>query len=172
VSSGLKEELKWSVPCYTYNRKNIVALAAFKDCVEISFFKGALLHDPQNYLIARGENSQHGKGLRFTDSRKIILFKKIILDFIKEAIENEVNGLKIQTKSIPEPMPLELQEYLSQHKTLSEAYYALTPGKQRSYIIYISGAKQSETRIKRIAQCIDKILRGEGFHDTYKKAGK
>lgn len=165
LQTGLTEELKWSMPCYTLNGKNILMLAAFKDYCSLSFFKGSLLKDELSLLISPGENSNTVRQFRFTDSKQIIKIKKVILQYIKESIAIEQSGVKIiATKSEKEIIP-ELQEAFDQNPKLETAFYKLTPGRQRGYLIYFSDAKQSATRASRIQKYVAKILAGQGFHD-------
>ena len=165
LQTGLTEELKWSMPCYTLNGKNILMLAAFKDYCSLSFFKGSLLKDELSLLISPGENSNAVRQFRFTDAKQIIKIKKTILQFINEAIAIEESGAKIiPAKSKKEIIP-ELQDAFSHNSKLEIAFYKLTPGRQRGYLIYFSDAKQSATRTSRIQKYTPKILAGKGFHD-------
>lgn len=165
LQAGLIEELKWSMPCYTLNGKNILMLAAFKDYCSLSFFKGSLLKDELSLLISPGENSNAVRQFRFTDAKQIIKIKKTILQFINEAIAIEESGAKIiPAKSKKEIIP-ELQDAFSHNPKLEIAFYKLTPGRQRGYLIYFSDAKQSATRTSRIQKYTSKILAGKGFHD-------
>jgi uncharacterized protein YdeI (YjbR/CyaY-like superfamily) len=165
LQTGLTEELKWSMPCYTLNGKNILMLAAFKDYFSLSFFKGSLLKDELSLLISPGENSNAVRQFRFTDTKQIIKIKKVILQYIQESIAIEQSGVKIiATKSEKEIIP-ELQEAFDQNPKLETAFYKLTPGRQRGYLIYFSDAKQSATRTARIQKYVAKILAGQGFHD-------
>lgn len=166
--TGLKEECKWGVPCYTLNGKNVLMLSAFKDYCFVSFFKGALLSDPDALLSSPGENSQHTKLYKFTTGLEVLDHKENLLSFIQQAINIEKLGLKVETIPNPEPVPEELLTRMEEIPALKQSFYQLTPGKQRGYKIYISQAKQSISRMKRVDQCIPKILNGEGFHDKYK----
>jgi uncharacterized protein YdeI (YjbR/CyaY-like superfamily) len=153
------------MPCYTLNGKNILMLAAFKDYCSLSFFKGSLLKDELSLLISPGENSNAVRQFRFTDTKQIIKIKKVILQYIQESIAIEQSGVKIiATKSEKEIIP-ELQEAFDQNPKLETAFYKLTPGRQRGYLIYFSDAKQSATRTARIQKYVAKILAGQGFHD-------
>ncbi|HRH99455.1 MAG TPA: YdeI/OmpD-associated family protein [Saprospiraceae bacterium] len=163
LSTGLKEELKWSFPCYTFESHNVVMIAAFKDYCAVSFFKGALLKDNDKLLSSHGSSSQAVRIIKFLSVDEIIEKENKIKEYIQNAINNELKGLKIQFKKNPEPIPAELMTALDKFEQLKTAFNALTPGKQRSYILYISQAKQTVTREKRVEQCIPKILRGEAF---------
>ncbi len=172
LECGLSEELKWSQPCYTYNGNNLLLVAAFKDFATLSFFKGALLKDPKTILVAPGENSQATRQFRFTDSRQIIEKTAIIKQYIYEAIEVEIAGLKVAFKKQLEPIPEELAEQFSLHPTLKKAFENLTPGRQRGYVLYFSQPKQSTTRKARIEKYMPQILKGQGIQDAYKYAKK
>ena len=165
LHAGLKEELKWSMPCYTIDGKNILIIAAFKDYCSVSFFKGALLKDTKQLLATPSENSNASRQLKFTDTKQIIKFEKEILKYIKEAVAIEQSGAKIpKPKSEKEIIP-ELKKEFEDNPELEDAFYKLTPGRQRGYLIYFSDAKQSATRTSRIQKYINKILDGKGFHD-------
>lgn len=165
LDSELTEDHKWGVACYTYRGKNVSLLAAFKDYASLSFFKGALLPDPKKLLVQAGENTQVARVLQFTDVNDILKDEGAIRELIKEAIKAEKEGRKGEYKKNPEPMPEELETALEENPDLKEAYEALTPGRQRSYILHVSQAKNPSTRISRIQKCIPKIMEGKGFHD-------
>lgn len=169
LDCGLDEEVKWGVPCYTFNGKNIVNIGAFKSFAALSFFKGSLIEDVHNILLKPGENSQSGRLIKFTDPRQIIEQEDILKEYIFQAIEVEKLGLKVEFKKNPEPVPDELHLIFEEFPEVQEAFYDLTPGRQRGYIIHFSQPKQSITRTERIKKCIPKILNGEGFNDEYKK---
>lgn len=163
---GLTEEIKWGVPCYTLDGKNILNIAAFKEYAALSFFKGALLKDPRNILEKPGENSQAGRLLKFTDPRQVADLEKDLKAYIFEAIEVEKQGLKVDFKAKNElEYPEELIQKFGEAPELQEAFEALTPGRQRGYILHFSQPKQSATRTSRIEKCVEKILAGKGFHD-------
>ena len=165
LQTGLTEELKWSMPCYTLNGKNILMLAAFKDYCSLSFFKGSLLKDELSLLISPGENSNAVRQFRFTDVKQIVKIKNKILQYIKESIAIEQSGAKIIATTSEKEIITELQDAFIQNPKLEIAFYKLTPGRQRGYLIYFSDAKQSATRISRIQKYAAKILAGKGFHD-------
>jgi uncharacterized protein YdeI (YjbR/CyaY-like superfamily) len=165
LECGLKEELKWSQPCYTLDNKNILLVTAFKEYATIAFFKGALLKDPEKILVAPGENSQAVRQLRFNRVEDIIKMELVITAYINEAIKLEQEGSKLSFKKNPEPIPEELQSKLDHDPTFKAAFEALTPGRQRGYIIHFSQPKQSKTREARIEKSIPKILNGIGFND-------
>lgn len=163
----LTEELKWGVPCYTFNNKNIIMIAAFKAYASLSFFKGALLTDNENILLKPGENSQAARIIKYTNPEQIIAQTEIIKSYINQAIALEKLEQKVEFKKNFEPIPLELTDIFNKDSELKNAFYALTQGRQRGYIIYFSQPKQSQTRVSRIEKCRDKILNGEGLNDKY-----
>lgn len=166
LDCGLTEELKWGVPCYTFDKNNIAIIGAFKEFCALSFFKGSLLKDNEKILVKPGENSQAARIVKFTDVQKIIEHEKILKDYIKEAIEIERSGLKVKFKDVSEfKVPEELQTKLDELPHLKTAFTALTPGRQKGYILYFSQPKQSKTRTARIEKCMPKILIGKGLHD-------
>lgn len=167
LSCGLTEELKWGVPCYTYNEKNVLIMSAFKEYCSISFFKGALMEDNFNVLIKPGDGSQAARLLKFTNPEQIANQTEIIKTYILQAIGIEQLGLKVAFKPNPEPIPEELLAKFEDFPALKEAFQALTPSRQRGYIIYFTQPKQSQTRINRIEKCIPKIFKGEGLNDKY-----
>jgi uncharacterized protein YdeI (YjbR/CyaY-like superfamily) len=164
--SELTEEIKWYQPCYTYDGSNVVILSGFKEYCALSFFKGVLMNDPDNALIQPTENMQAGRHLRFTSIEEIEDQKDLIKKYLKEAIEVEKKGLKVEFKKTSEfDMPEELEEKLAEDPEFKEAFEALTPGRQRGYILHFSGAKQSKTRIARIERCVPKIFEGKGHNE-------
>lgn len=166
LDCGLTEERKWGVPCYTHNGSNILMMAAFKDNCTLSFFKGALLKDDHKILEKPGENTQSGRVIRFTDVERIAALEPVLKTYIFEAIEVEKAGLKVNFKKASEyEVPEEFQKRLDGDPELKAAFKALTPGRQKGYLLYFSSAKQSKTREARIEKYIPKILRGIGFHD-------
>ena len=165
LDCGLTEEVKWGCPCYTYNNKNVLMLAALKSYCAVSFFKGVLLNDSKNILDKPGENSQHGRLIKFTKDSDLAAMEKTIKQYIKQAIEIEKAGLKVETVPNPEPIPDEFKQVMDENPELKSAFFALTPGRQRSWILHFSSAKQAQTRISRIEKYTPKILQGKGFHD-------
>ena len=166
LETELVEDLKWGCPCYTYDGKNIFLIHGFKDYCALLFFKGALMKDPENILIQQTENVQVARQIRFTDVQQIIDLEKILRAYIFEAVEIEESGAKVEMKKTKEfEMPEEFQQQLDQNHDLKEAFQALTPGRQRAYLLYFSSAKQSKTRTSRIEKCIPEILNGKGLND-------
>ncbi|MEZ4987359.1 MAG: YdeI/OmpD-associated family protein [Saprospiraceae bacterium] len=168
LESGLTEEIKWGVPVYTHHGKNVVMVSAFKDYCFLSFFKGVLLADKQGILVQRG-NAQSDRMFPVTHSTDIAAHSPILQAYIAEAIAIEESGEKVVFQRNPEPVPPELEAKFVETPAFKKAFYALTPGKQRGYIIHFSQPKQASTRTARIEKNVDKIMRGEGFHDDYRK---
>ncbi|MFM9065414.1 MAG: YdeI/OmpD-associated family protein [Pirellula sp.] len=166
LQAGLVEEIKWSVPCYTHKGKNIAVVAALKDHCSVSFFKGAGLDDPSGVLERPGENSQAARVLRLTSTKQIRGLGTAIEGFIRQAVTLEESGYKLP-KTSPTQMywPSELVRALEGDSRLREAFEALTPGRQRGYLLYVAGAKQSKTRMDRIEKNRERILNGLGLHD-------
>jgi uncharacterized protein YdeI (YjbR/CyaY-like superfamily) len=162
----LTEEVKWGQACYTSDGKNIVLIHGFKDYCALLFFKGALLKDPEHILIQQTDNVQAGRQIRFTSVHEIVEMKPTIQAYVQEAIEVEKAGLKVELKKTSQfKVPEELQSKLDKNSTLKKAFAALTPGRQRGYILYFSGPKQSATRLSRVQKCIPQILKGKGLLD-------
>ncbi len=166
LSCGLTEELKWGVPCYTYQQHNVLIVAAFKEYCSVSFFKGVLLPDPHALLQTPGENSQASRLLRFTSSKQITELESELKGFIQAAIEVERTGKKVEFKAKDQlVIPEELQIKFEQLPALERAFRALTPGRQRGYILHFTAAKQSKTRFARIEKWIPHILSGKGWNE-------
>lgn len=166
LDSPLTEEVKWRVPCYTFENHNVVILGAFKEHCVLSFVKGALLKDPRGILAFPGENTQSARVVRFANVGEIVKIASVLKAYIKEAISVEKAGLKVPLKKITErPIPEELQNKFNDAPALKAAFEALTPGRQRAYLLYFSGAKQSKTREARIEKCAPQILNGKGMDD-------
>lgn len=166
LSLGLNEELKWGVPVYTFQKNNILVLAAFKEYCALSFFKGALLNDANHILSKPGENTQSARIIRFTDVQEIIEMEYILKTYIFEAIEVEKLGLKVDFKEKTELIfPEELQTQLDSDPTFKAAFEKLTMGRQRAYCLYFSAPKQSKTRQERIKKYTQHILAGKGIND-------
>ena len=163
LDCGLTEELKWGKPCYTYQKSNIVIIQGFKEFCALLFCKGALLNDHNGILKKFGW--QAARRIPFTNVREIDETESILKAYIREAIEAEKAGLAVNFKKNPEPIPEEFQNKLDEIPTLKTAFDALTPGRQRGYILYFSGAKQSKTRESRIEKCMQQILKGKGLDD-------
>ena len=166
LGSGLAEKLKWGVPCYTLEDHNIVLIHVFKDYCALLFFKGVLLKDPKGILIQQTKNVQVARQLRFTGTAEITRMKTTIRTYIKEAIAIEQSGVKPTLKKTTEfTMPAEFKTKLDESAALKNAFYALTPGRQRGYLLHFSSAKQSATREARIEKNTKKILQGKGLED-------
>jgi uncharacterized protein YdeI (YjbR/CyaY-like superfamily) len=166
LDCGLTEELKWGVPCYTFEKRNIVLIHGFKEYCALLFFKGALLNDARGILIQQTENVQAARQVRFTNVREIVKLKPILKAYIYEAIEVEKAGLKVNLKKTTAfKIPQEFQTKLDEIRALKTSFDALTPGRQRAYILYFSAPKQSKTRESRVEKCMQKILNGKGLND-------
>lgn len=162
----LEECLKWGKPCYSYQNKNIVIIQSFKEHCNLGFFNGASLKDPNKLLLKAGEHSQGGRQLRFKDSKDIINSKAVIRSYIKQSIELNESNVKLKpTERVDEIIVTELQDVLKKTPAFKKAFESLTPGRQRGYLIYFSGAKQSETRAARIKNYTTKIMCGKGLND-------
>jgi uncharacterized protein YdeI (YjbR/CyaY-like superfamily) len=166
LSCDLVEELKWGQPCYTYNKVNIVLIHGFKDYCALLFMKGALLKDPKKVLIQQTENVQSARQIRFTSVQQITKMKATIKAYVYEAVKVEESGAKVELKTTKEfPMPAEFKTKLDKSAALKKAFYALTPGRQRGYLLYFSSAKQAKTREQRIEKYAPQILEGKGLED-------
>ena len=166
LECGLTEELKWGCPCYTFHKSNIVLIHTFKEYCALLFFKGALLNDPNGILIQQTENVQSARQIRFTNVKEISKLEKVLKSYVYEAIEVEKAGLKVTLKKTKEfPMPAEFDKVLKKNKTLKKAFEALTPGRQRAYLLFFAAPKQSVTRDSRIEKSIPAILKGKGLND-------
>jgi uncharacterized protein YdeI (YjbR/CyaY-like superfamily) len=166
LGCGLTEELKWGKPCYTFQNSNVVIIQGFKEYCALLFPKGVLLKDPEGILIQQTENVQAARQIRFTNVREIVEMEPILKAYIQEAIEVEKAGLKLNYKKISEfKIPEELKERFDELPPLKTAFEALTPGRQRGYILYFSGAKQSKTRQARVEKCMEQILNRKELDD-------
>ncbi|WP_031461872.1 YdeI/OmpD-associated family protein [Paenibacillus polymyxa] len=162
----LTEELKWGKPCYMFQNSNIAIIQGFKEHCALMFFKGALLKDPNGILIKPGEDTQAGRQIRFTNVEEIVEMETILKAYIIEAIEVEKAGLKVDFKKNTELIfPEEFQAKLDENPALKTAFAALTPGRQRAYIMHFAAPKQSKTRESRIEKCMQDILAGKGLND-------
>lgn len=166
LDCGLTEELKWGKPCYTYQNSNIVLIHGFKEYCALLFFKGALLKDSKGILIQQTANVQAARQIRFTNVQEIVKMQSILKSYIKEAIDVEKAGLQVSYKKTSEfAIPDEFQNRLNNSPPLKKAFNALSPGRQRGYILHFSAAKQSETRKSRVEKCVPQILKGKGLND-------
>jgi uncharacterized protein YdeI (YjbR/CyaY-like superfamily) len=166
LESGLEEEVKWGQPCYSLNGKNVLIIHGFKEYCAILFVKGALLKDPKGILVQQTENVQSARQIRFSSVKDIEKMEKAIKAYVKEAIENEKSGLKVELKKTSDyEVPDEFKIRLDKDRALKTAFESLTPGRQRAYLYYFSQAKQSATREARVEKCAPKILEGLGLDD-------
>ena len=166
LDCGLTEALKWGCPCYTYNNNNVVLIHAFKEYCALLFFKGALLNDRDGILIRQTENVQSARQIRFTNAQEVTRLSKTIRAYIYEAVEVEKAGLKVTPKKTAAyKIPEEFEKRLKKNAGLKKAFDALTPGRQRGYLLHFSSAKQSATRESRIDRAVPLIMRGKGLDD-------
>lgn len=166
LDSGLTEELKWGCPCYTFQKSNIVLIHGFKDYCALLFMKGALLNDDNGILVQQTENVQSARQIRFRSIRDIFDMEPLLKAYIHEAIEVERAGLKVKLKKASEfAMPEEFQNKLDAIPALKTAFYELTPGRQRGYLLHFSSAKQAKTRASRVEKYMPHILDGKGLDD-------
>lgn len=162
----LVEELKWKHPCYTFNGGNVILLGGFKEYCVISFIKGTLLKDENGILTQQGENNQSVRVVKFTSVKEILELEPILKSYIYEAIEVEKAGLKVAYKKVDDfDVPEELQAKFKSDKEYKEAFEALTPGRQKGFLLHFSGAKQSATRVSRIEASIERVFKGKGIND-------
>jgi uncharacterized protein YdeI (YjbR/CyaY-like superfamily) len=166
LDRDLTEETKWGKPCFTYRKKNVAIVIPLRDACALSFFKGALLNDPKHILQKIGEHTQAGRWIKFTSLKEITALQSILGNYIDEAIEIEESGKKVTLRKAPEyAVPEELQGRLDAAPELRAAFEALTPGRRKSYIFHVSGAKQVKTRTARAERCVPMILSGRGFNE-------
>lgn len=166
LACDLVEELKWGVPCYTLDNANVVLIHGFKEYCALLFMKGALMKDPKAILVQQTENVQSARQIRFTDVKQIEKLKTVIKTYIKDAIAVEKSGAKVEFKKATDFVVVEeFQRQLDQSTHLKEAFEALTPGRQKGYLLHFSSAKQSKTREARVEKAIPKILEGLGMDD-------
>jgi uncharacterized protein YdeI (YjbR/CyaY-like superfamily) len=162
----LTEELKWGCPCYTFDGSNIVLIHVFKQYCAFLFFKGALLKDPQGILVQQTENVQAARQIRFTNVQEILDLEPVLKKYILEAAKVEEAGLKVELKKTKEfEIVAEFQDKLNKDRKLKSAFYALTPGRQRAYLLHFAAPRQSKTRESRIEKCTPQILDGKGLND-------
>jgi len=166
LGCGLAEEVKWGCPCYTFDKNNIVLIHVFKEYCALLFFKGALLKDPAGILIQQTKNVQAARQARFTGVREIVKLRGILKAYIQAAIDVEKAGKKVPLKKVSEfAVPAEFRKELDRDPALKRAFEALTPGRQRGYLLYFSAPKQSKTRESRIEKSMDRIFDGMGLND-------
>lgn len=166
LETEMTEELKWGQACYTINDANVVLMHGFKAYCALLFIKGSLLKDPQKILIQQTENVQAGRQIRFTSLQDVLDHQEDIKAYLKEAIEVEKAGLEVPFKKVSEfSMPEELEAKFYELPDFKAAFYALTPGRQKAYLLYFSGSKQPSTRNNRIEKYVEKIMDGKGIND-------
>jgi uncharacterized protein YdeI (YjbR/CyaY-like superfamily) len=166
LDCGLAEQVKWGWPCYTLNESNVVLIHGFKEYCAMMFPKGALLNDPNGVLIQPTENMQAARQIRFTNAREIVALKSTLKAYVHQAIEVEKSGLKVKLKRTSEfKVSEEFRKKLNEVPALKTAFHALTPGRQRGYLLYFAQPKQSKTREARVEKCVPQILNGKGLND-------
>jgi uncharacterized protein YdeI (YjbR/CyaY-like superfamily) len=166
LACQLTEELKWGCPCYTMGGNNIVLIHVFKSYCALLFFKGALLKDDESILVQQTKNVQAARQIRFTDVSEVVKLERVVKAYILAAIALDKSGARVELKKTAEfPMPEEFLEKLGKLPALKKAFHALTPGRQRGYLLHFSSAKQSKTRESRIEKCVQQILDGKGLDD-------
>jgi uncharacterized protein YdeI (YjbR/CyaY-like superfamily) len=166
LDCGLEEVAKWGMPCYTFQNNNLILLSAFKDYCSLNFFKGALLSNADGLLESLTENVQSARVIKFTNVQEVIERENSIKNSIFEAIEVEKEGLKVVLKKTADfEVPEELQQKLEENPAFKTAFEALTPGRQRGYLLFFAAPKQSKTRISRIENAMPHIFNGKGIHD-------
>ncbi|OEZ57979.1 YdeI family protein [Duganella sp. HH105] len=166
LACDLVEEFKWGNPCYTLDGQNVVLIHGFKEYCALLFFKGALMQDPKGILIQQTENVQAGRQIRFTSAEQIAKMEATLKAYIRDAIKVEQSGVQVEFKKTAEfAMPEEFLNRLEESPELQEAFAALTPGRQRAYLLHFSSAKQAKTRESRVNKCIPHILKGKGLDD-------
>jgi uncharacterized protein YdeI (YjbR/CyaY-like superfamily) len=166
LDTGLNEVLKWGCPCYTLDKKNIILIHDFKDYCAVLFFKGSLLKDPKKVLIQQTKNVQAARQMRFISVKEITKLEKTLKSYITEAIAVEKAGLKVALKKTAAfDMPEEFKKKLDKSAALRKAFYALTPGRQRGYLLHFSSAKQAKTRHDRVEKLIPNIMKGKGWDE-------
>lgn len=160
--AGLSETVKWGHPCYMHAGRNIAILGAFRGDFRISFFRAALMADPEGVLERQGPNTRHPDALRFTDNARAAEMEPIILSYLNEAMRHAEAGIRPAKEERAIALPDELADALDGDPELAEAFHQLTPGRQRSYAINIGAAKTLATRLARIARFRARILAGKG----------
>jgi uncharacterized protein YdeI (YjbR/CyaY-like superfamily) len=165
LAAGLTEEMKWGSPCYTLGGKNVVMLLSLKGYCAVSFFKGAVLEDVDGVLVSAGPNSRHARALRFTSLAEVVERRDQAAALVAQAIALERSGVKVEPTAPLEPVPDELARLLATEPELQAAFDALTPGRRRSHILHIAGAKQAATRAQRVTRSVPVILAGRGHNE-------
>ena len=166
LTTGLVEELKWGCPCYVDAGRNVVLIHDFKDYCAVLFFKGAVLDDALGLLIQQTANVQAGRQMRFTSLEEVEAKAALVTDYVVRAVAAERAGVKVAMKSATDhPLPQELTRAFADHPDLEAAFRALTPGRQRGYVLYFGAAKQAATRVARVEKAVDRILDGKGIDD-------
>jgi uncharacterized protein YdeI (YjbR/CyaY-like superfamily) len=167
LECGLTEEVKWGVPCYTFEQTNLIGINGLKECCVLAFFSGVLLNDDNHILLKPGPNTKAGRWIKFTSVRQIVNMEPILKAYIYETIELKRAGIKAHFKKDPHSIPAELKKKFKEVDWLKKAFEALTPGRQRAYILYFLQPKQPKTRESRIDKCLKLTMNGQGLNDNY-----
>lgn len=166
LECGLDEDFKWMHPCYTFQGKNIVLIHGFKAYCALLLHKGALLKDTESILVQQTKNVQSARQIRFRNTKEIKALESVVKTYIFEAVEVEKLGLEVKMKKTSEfETPDELKQAFEKNSDFKKAFYELTPGRQRGYLLHFSEAKQSKTRISRIKKLMPKIFEGKGYNE-------
>ncbi len=166
LDCGLVEELKWGVPCYTFQGRNVVLMHGFKHYCALLFFKGVLLTDTEAILVRQTENVQAARQIRFTAAQQVVAMRAALKNYLEQAVAVEAAGLKVAFKTAAEfQIPDELNSKFGEIAGLEDAFFALSPGRQRAYLLHFSGARQARTRQSRIEKNVPRILSGKGLDD-------
>ncbi|MFT3934837.1 MAG: YdeI/OmpD-associated family protein [Chitinophagaceae bacterium] len=165
LDCGLDEDLKWGKPCYSYQQHNLIVIQGFKAYCALLFFKGVLLKDADKVLVKTGENTKVGRQLRFDNVKEVQKLERTIKAYIYEAIEIEKAGLKVSVEAKKAAVPKEFQDAMKKKPAVKKAFEALTPGRQRAYLIFFANAKQTATREARIEKCLPQIMKGKGLNE-------
>lgn len=162
LDCGLTETVKWGHPCYMHAGRNIVIIGAFRNDYRITFFNASLMKDPEGVLERQGQNSRHPDMIRFVNNEDVARMAPVIQAYLREAMNYAETGLRGEKEDVPLDLPEELVTAMDDDPVLAEAFHRLTPGRQKSYVILLNGAKQTDTRRARILKNRDKILAGKG----------
>lgn len=165
LACGLEESRKWGVPCYATGGRNVLLIGALKECATLSFLQGAALDDPHGLLEKPGAHSHIARVVRITSVEQIMTHREVLTGYIRQAIAHEQAGIRAARAAGPDPLPEEWVDMMAASPALKQAFFALTPGRQRGYAIYFAQPKQAPTRKARMERSIPRILAGKGLHD-------
>lgn len=166
LEAGLDEAFKWRGPCYLSEGRNVAMIGGFKAHCVLAFFQGALLHDPRQLLARQGPNTESSRSFQFTSLAQIERHAPDVLDFIRQAVQIERDGLKyIPPPPDEAPVPEAFERRFASDPALKAAFFALTPGRRKAYFQHVASAKQVATQERRIDQALPRIFDGKGLHD-------